>query len=152
MNIGLDFDVDCSAERLFSVLSDLGSMQRWTDVARSVQRSEPRVDDLGPAWNVVLAAKVGPVRQKVLVRMVQVICESPASNGRYHVRFEGKIKNKPVRHPLVIEHWIEGDEVRASSSTEIHLRGGIKIPFLDRFLGGEIDSTVDRVRELAQQG
>lgn len=82
-----NLDAGCPAPRLFTWVGDLAQYPAWLDLVRNVEQSASGPDGLD-AWDIVLSARVGPLRRSKRLRMVRTLHEAPAAGGTHRVRFE----------------------------------------------------------------
>jgi hypothetical protein len=77
VHLRADLHTELSAAQLFPWLEDLGRYPAWLDIVREAVPLE--ADEEGPAWEVVLEARVGPFRRGKRLRMVRTAREPDRS-------------------------------------------------------------------------
>jgi hypothetical protein len=76
MDVHASVDAPCAGAVLFPLVDDLGSYPSWSDLVHVAERD---VDDPdGPAWQVELRARVGPLARSKRLRMVRTVHRSDA--------------------------------------------------------------------------
>lgn len=143
MDVHATLDAPCPPDVLFAWVDDLGRYPRWLDI---VPRAEPTagVDgDPGPAWQVDLRGRLGPLARSKRLRMVRAEVEP----GR-RVRFERREHDGRSHSPWVLEATVEPHADGSRLSMHLHYGGGLWGPVLERMLGDEIERSRPRLLEL----
>lgn len=92
MEIRRSLRAQCTPDRLFSWVEDLGRYPTWMPMVHEVEIDEVGDTDDRPAWRVELQAKVGPFARSKRLRMVrashrppiEVVFERAEVDGRSH--------------------------------------------------------------------
>ncbi len=134
----------CSVAELFGWVSDLGRYPAWLELVR---RAEPRtapagtaLDRIAPAWSVVLAASVGPLRRSKKLTMIRTQLEA----DRY-ARFERSEPDGKLHAA-----WVLDAEVRATSGASelvmtMSYDGSWWGPLMERVLAEQIEAARPRL-------
>ena len=145
MELVAEMEAPCPPDRVFAWIEDLGFYPRWLEI---VTRAEPRsdADHEGPAWDVDLRGRVGPVARTKRLRMVRtvhqpnqrVVFERHELDGRSHSPWRLDAEVTPV------------DRASPSSHLRVVLRyeGRFFGPVLERLLGDEIVGAKVRLLDL----
>lgn len=143
MDLTATLDAQCSPEDLFAWVGSLDTYDRWLDI---VPRTEPApaVDgDPGPAWFVTLRGRLGPLARSKRLRMVRTEHQEPTL-----AVFERRETDGRDHAPWILRAWVTGDEGASELVMDLHYGGSLWVPMLDRLLGGEIESSRQRLRAL----
>jgi uncharacterized protein YndB with AHSA1/START domain len=134
-------DTPAPPAKLFEVMSDLATYQRWMDL---IERCEPAVADAGdegPAWWVTLRAKVGPFARSKRLRMVRTEAEANSLT-----RFERRETDGRKHSDWVMTARIDPINTGSRVSVELSYTGGLWSGPLDAVLGSQVDSALPRLR------
>jgi len=131
---------EATTERLYQVISDLGTYPAWLDVVAEVDE-QTATGDAAPVWLVTLRAKVGPFARSKRLRV-----ERTDADGATFARFErreldGRNHADWVMHAIVSP--VEG--INSELQLELSYSGGLWSGPLDAVLGNEIDTAVARL-------
>jgi hypothetical protein len=138
-------DAPVAAGRLFTVVEDLGGYPAWLDIVRRAEPAEAAVSDEGPAWDVELRGRIGPLARSKRLRMVRTSTEPDRA-----VRFERRERDGRVHSPWVLEATIAEHPDGARLTMALRYGGGFGGSLLERLLQEEVDRA--RPRLLAQLG
>lgn len=72
-----------SRERLFAVVSDLGTFPDWLELVNRVEPAPAHASDPGPAFSVTLRAAVGPFARSKRLRMCRNELDASAGHVQY---------------------------------------------------------------------
>ena len=134
----------CSVAELFGWVSDLSRYPAWLELVR---RAEPHtahagtaLDGTAPAWSVVLAASVGPLRRSKKLTMVRTQLEADR-----HARFERSEPDGKLHAA-----WVLDAEVRAASGASelvmtMSYDGSWWGPLIERVLAEQIEAARPRL-------
>lgn len=146
MDVHAGLDADVPVEALFGQIESLDDYDRWLEIVPSVAAAAPAGGDVGPAWDVTLRGRLGPLARSKRIRMVRTELRPPSADGPGRVVFtRGEVDGR--------EHspWVLTVEVGArptgGSHLDMHLHygGGLWVPLLDRLLAGEIEASRRRL-------
>ena len=142
MDLTADLDAPCSPAELFAWVETLDRYTRWLEIVARAQPVEPHPDDVGPAWQVDLRGRLGPLARSKRLRMVRtehtiasrVVFERVEHDGRSHSAW-------------VLEADVAEAPGGAGSrlSMRLHYGGSLWGPVLERLLGEEIQRSRDRL-------
>jgi hypothetical protein len=133
-------DIVADPDRLFSIVSDLGSYGQWLDIVSLV---EP--DRAAAAWTVTLRARVGPLARSKRLRMVRA-----ASDGApRRVRFEREERDGRDHAPWVLESTVEPGGEASSLTMSLTYGGRWWSPVLRAVLEAQVDSAAANLQVLA---
>ncbi len=138
-------ELDASAQRVFTVLSDLSTYVEWLDMVTRAVPAEPAAGDAGPAWYVTLRAKVGPLARSKRLRMVRAWSSEPNL-----LKFERAEVDGRSHSPWVLRVDINGDRP-CLVEVDLRYRGRLWSAPLDRILAGQADSAVPRLAALVSR-
>ena len=121
-------------------------LARYPDWFGAVRRAEPDPvgrDEPGPAWQVDLRGRLGPLARIKRLRMVRTAHDPPRS-----VRFERREDDGRSHSPWVLT--AEVVEVPGGSRLEVHVHygGGLFGPVLERLLADEVAEAKPRLLAL----
>ncbi len=144
MEIVRTLDAPGSADRLFSLLDDLGEYPRWMPLVHGVtpvSSGSGRGNGPEPAWDVELRATIGPFARSKRLRMVRTEHLAPE-----RVVFEREEVDGRTHAPWVLTATIEVDPARVDCidpltlTMSLHYGGGLWTGVaLQRVLDHEVD-------------
>jgi hypothetical protein len=139
-----ELEAPCPPETLFGWVDDLSRYPEWLDLVARAQPA-PAIDgDPGPAWQVDLRARLGPLARSKRLRMVRTDHRAPSV-----ARFE-RLEHDGRHHSAwVLEAQV--DPVAGTSSRltmHLHYGGALFVPVLERLLQDEIDRSRGRLLAL----
>ncbi|MGD9702416.1 MAG: SRPBCC family protein [Acidimicrobiia bacterium] len=146
VDVRAELDAPCTPEELFGWVDDLADYPSWMRLAHRVDATEPdeELDDGGPAWQVELRARLGPLARSKRLRMVRTRLEP----GELVV-FERRETDRR-RH----SSWVLTARTLPSGSgsrlhVHLHYGGGLWTGgVLERALADEIERGRERLIEL----
>lgn len=149
MEIEASLDAQVSAKSLFRVVEDLALYPRWLDMVRRAEPTAPSEDDEGPAWDVELRGRIGPLARSKRLRMVRTqIVEGT------HVLFERREGDGREHSTWVLEANVgEVPEESGAARLTMVLRysGSFATGVLKRLLKDEIERARPRLVALATE-
>jgi hypothetical protein len=140
-------ETTASPARLFGFVDDLTAYPAWLELVAKVEPAPAAVGDLGPAWNVELRARLGPLARSKRLRMVRTVhvtdrlavFERVESDGRSH-------------SPWVMTAEIEPNHTGASMKMSLRYDGVVAASLLEHLLAQEVDKATPRLKALAEAG
>lgn len=142
MDVHAELEADCDPDILFAYVDDLGRYPSWMDL---VHRVESVMGEPGPAWQVELRARVGPLARSKRLRMARTV-HDPSARRVVFERAEADGK----RHSA----WVLSAEVshhggRSTLAMHLHYGGALWTGgVLERVLADQIRSGRDRLAAL----
>lgn len=152
---------DCTPDRLFAHVADLGSYPAWLGI---VERAVPHPPGTGldlevhpdgdaraatdpDAWLVDLRGRLGPMARSKRLRMVRTAFDPPR-----HVRFERAELDGRSHAPWVLEATVAADGGGARLTVHLHYGGTFGGALLGRMLADEVERARPRLAELVAAG
>jgi hypothetical protein len=138
MDVVADLAAPHGPERVWAVVSDLGTYPAWLDI---VPRAVPTDDG---AWQVDLRGRLGPFARSKRLRMVRTVAEAPALAVFERAEVDGR-EHSP---------WVLRAEVAAAGdggsvlTMRLHYGGSLFGPVLERVLGDTIERSRPRLLAL----
>jgi hypothetical protein len=132
--------VPCPPERLFGVVDDLRRYPAWLDI---VAAAEPGP---GPAWDVELRGRLGPLARSKRLRMVRTVHEPP-----HRVVFERQEHGDRSRAPWVLTATVEPEGEGSRLTVHLHYGGSLWGPVIERLLADEVERARPRLVTLLRE-
>lgn len=117
---------------MFDAVEDLSTYPRWLGIVGSAEPVDAHVDDAGPAWQVALQARLGPLVRRKQVRMVRTAHEPLTS-----VRFERREQDGETHGTWVLSSMVTPAGDGTDLLVSVHYSGLTWVPGLDRLLREE---------------
>jgi hypothetical protein len=142
-------DIDAEPERLFAIVSDLGSYADWLDIVSRVEADPagPEGEGEGSAWTVTLRATVGPLARSKRLRMVRADDDAPR-----RVRFERQERDGRNHAPWILESTVEPKRDGSSLMMTLTYGGRLWSPVLRSVLEAQVTSAATNLKTLAAAG
>lgn len=121
-------------DRVWAVVSDLGTYPTWLDI---VARAVPAGDG---AWSVDLRGRLGPFARSKRLRMARTVAEAPTS-----VVFERRELDGREHSPWVLEASVAPSRDGSTLTMRLHYGGALFGPVLERLLGDTIERSRPRL-------
>jgi hypothetical protein len=142
MDVTADLDAPCPPAQLFGWVGTLDRYPQWLDIVAKAVPAEAHADDVGPAWQVDLRGRLGPLARSKRLRMVRTVHDAPG-----HARFERAEHDGRDHSPWVLDATVV--ELPAGTGSRLTMRlhygGSLWGPVLERLLGDEIDKSRERL-------
>jgi Polyketide cyclase / dehydrase and lipid transport len=138
-------ETNASVDRLYEVISDLGTYGEWMTLIDRCEVAVAASDDQGPAWWVTLRAKVGPFARSKRLRMVRTQMTQGSS-----VRFERRETDGRSHSAWVMNATcspLEGKLETTAVTVELSYSGGLWSGPLDAVLGSQVNDSVPRLQQ-----
>ncbi len=133
-----------SPAALFRAVEDLSGYPDWLEMVRRAEPADPMDGDEGPAWDVELRGRIGPLARSKRLRMVRTLLRPGAE-----VRFERRERDGREHSPWILEARVSPAGDAAHLSMLLTYGGGFGGSLLRRLLHEEIDQARPRLVELA---
>lgn len=152
MDVRADLDAACSPGVLFAWVDDLGTYERWLGIVPRTTPAAADPGDPGPAWDVTLRGRLGPLARSKRLRMVRTERVPPAGEGGGHAVFERRELDGRDHATWRLRAQVEPTGSGSRLLMDLHYGGSLWVPLLDRLLQGEIESSRQRLRDLVESG
>ena len=129
----LDADID----DVRAVLRDLDTYQHWMGLADAVADSAAIAGDQGPAYEVTLVGRLGPLARRKRLRMVRTEV-TPAG-----ARFERREAGGRVHSRWCLDAQATPSPAGTEVSMRLEYRGRFWTEALDALLSAQVDGAVD---------
>ena len=80
MDLRASLDADCPPELLFAWVEALDTYDRWLDIVPRTSPAPARDGDPGPAWDVTLRGRLGPLARSKRLRMARTQHQPPSGD------------------------------------------------------------------------
>jgi len=120
-------------ERVWAVVSDLGTYPSWLDIV-------PRAVSAGDAWTVDLRGRLGPFARSKRLRMRRTVAEEP-----FLVVFERDEADGRQHSPWVLRAEVAPAPSGSTLTMRLHYGGSLWGPVLERLLGDTIEGSRGRL-------
>ncbi len=144
MEVEAELEAPVSPEALFKAVGDLSGYPAWLDMVRRAERADPIERDDGPAWDVELRGRIGPLARSKRLRMVRTTFRDGAE-----VRFERREDDDRDHSPWILEAHVSSAGDVARLSMLLTYGGSFGSSLLRRLLRDEIDKARPRLVALA---
>lgn len=129
----------CSVADLFGWVSDLSRYPAWLELVRRAER-HPSPAGTAPAWSVVLAASVGPLRRSKKLTMVRTQLESDR-----HARFERSEPDGKLHAAWVLDAEVAANNGASELVMTMSYDGSWWGPLIERVLAEQIEAARPRL-------
>jgi len=150
VDLRASLDADCSPEVLFAWVGSLDTYDRWLDIVPRTATAPAADGDPGPAWDVTLRARLGPLTRSKRLRMARTEHRAPAAGDRGRAVFERRETDGREHATWRLTATVEGTGTGSRLLMDLHYGGSLWVPLLDRALQGEIESSRSRLRALVE--
>lgn len=83
----MDFEattgLSADAGDVLGAVADLATYPRWLGIVAAVEPADAHPEDAGPAWQVTLQARLGPLVRRKRLRMVRTMFDEAARRVRF---------------------------------------------------------------------
>jgi len=152
VDLRASLDADCSPEVLFAWVGALDTYDRWLDIVPRTSTAPAEDGDPGPAWDVTLRARLGPLARSKRLRMVRTQHRPPATGEPGRAVFERRETDGREHSTWRLTATAEPTAMGSRLLMDLHYGGSLWVPLLDRALQGEIESSRGRLRSLVESG
>lgn len=147
MELTAGLEAGCPPARLFAWVEDLARYPAWLDIVRQARPDDAAPGDPGPAWEVDLRGRLGPLARSKRLRMVRT---EHASGSR--ARFERRELDGRSHSSWILDVSVDGSETASRLTMYLHYGGALFGPVLHRLLSDEIERSRPRLAALAETG
>lgn len=140
MDVTASLDLACLPDVLFAAVDDLGEYPDWLGIVTRAEPTAPADGDAGPAWDVELRGRFGPLARSKQLRMVRVVHEAPT-----RVRFERRELDGREHSPWRLEGDIVTTPLGAALEMRLHYGGSFAGGLIERVLTEEIERSRPRL-------
>jgi len=151
VDLRADLDAACPPDVLFAWVDDLGTYDRWLGIVPRTAPAPADPGDPGPAWDVTLRGRLGPLARSKRLRMVRTEPRPPAGGDGVAV-FERRELDGREHATWRLTARVEPTAAGSRLLMDLHYAGSLWVPLLDRLLQGEIESSRQRLRDLFESG
>jgi hypothetical protein len=132
---------------VLAVVRDLTTYGGWLDLVQRAVPIEAIDGDPGPAWDVELRAKVGPLARSKRLRMVRVQDDATTA------RFERRDADGRQHSPWVLTADVApGADGGSTLTMRLHYGGGLYGPVLDKVLADAVARGRSRLPQVVAGG
>jgi hypothetical protein len=139
--------LEAGPDAVMAVVADLGSYPRWLDLVRRAVPAEPADGDTGPAWDVELRGRVGPLARSKRLRMVRTEMDEGRS-----ATFERRDAGGRPHSPWVLSALVEPAGAGSTLTMRLHYGGGLWGPLLDRLLADAVERGRSQLPQVVAEG
>lgn len=148
MDLTATLDAPCDAGTLFDWVGSLDAYDRWLEIVPRTSPAPAADGDPGPAWDVTLRGRIGPLARSKRLRMVRTEFDAP-----HRAVFERRETDGREHSPWILRATVgETGAATARLTMELHYGGSLWVPLLDRLLSGEIEASRRRLSALVADG
>jgi hypothetical protein len=142
VDVTSELEAPCSVDALFAAIEDLGEYPSWLSIVPRSVTTGAADGDAGPAWQVDLRGRLGPLARSKRLRMVRTAHEAPR-----HVRFERRELDGRSHSPWVLDAEVEATSAGSRLTMRLHYGGSFGGSLLERMLGDEIEQSRPKLLE-----
>ena len=124
-------------------MADLARYPAWFGAVQRAEPDDPRPGDLGPAWQVDLRGRLGPLARVKRLRMARSAHVPPSS-----VRFERREEDGRSHSPWVLTAEVRAVPGGSRLEVRLHYGGGLWGPVVERLLADEVERAKPRLLAL----
>lgn len=137
MDVVAQLEAPHPPERVWAVVSDLGTYPRWLDI---VPKAVPQGDG---SWQVDLRGRLGPFARSKRLRMVRTVAEEPSNAVFERVELDGR-----QHSAWVLRADVAPSGTGSTLTMRLHYGGSLFGPVLERVLGDTIEKSRPRLLEV----
>jgi Polyketide cyclase / dehydrase and lipid transport len=138
-------EAPCPPDRLFALVDDLGRYPSWLDIVVAAEPATAADGDAGPAWDVELRGRLGPLARSKRLRMVRTVHEPPGK-----VVFERREPGDRPRSPWILTAVVDETPAGSALTMSLHYGGSLWGPMIERLLADEVERARPRLVELVR--
>ena len=152
MDLRATLDADCPPEALFAWVGSLDTYDRWLEIVPRTASAAPAHGDPGPAWDVTLRGRLGPLARSKRLRMARTEHRPPSAGSPGLAVFERRETDGRDHATWRLSATVEPTSAGSRLVMDLHYGGSLWVPLLDRLLAGEIEGSRQRLRALVESG
>lgn len=152
MDLRASLDADCPPEVLFAWVGSLDTYDRWLEIVPRTGHAPAADGDPGPAWDVTLRGRLGPLARSKRLRMVRTEHRPPSADGTGRAVFERRETDGRDHATWRLTATVEDTSTGSRLLMDLHYGGSLWVPMLDRLLNSEIEASRRRLRDLVASG
>jgi hypothetical protein len=147
-------DAPCPPAVLFAWVDDLRHYAHWLDIVPRAEPAAAATGDPGPAWQVDLRGRLGPLARSKRLRMVRTELEAPHRVTFERRELDGRSHSPWILRaavaPVVAGNAAEADRADPDAeesrlTMELHYGGALWGPVLERLLRDAIEQSRPRL-------
>lgn len=150
MDLRASLDADCTPGTLFEWVGSLDTYDRWLEIVPRTAPADAIEGDPGPAWQVTLRGRLGPLARSKRLRMVRTAHRPPADGEPGVAVFERRETDGRDHAAWRLTANVEATPTGSRLVMDLHYGGSLWVPLLDRVLTGEIEASRRRLRALVE--
>jgi hypothetical protein len=152
VDLRASLDADCSPERLFAWVGSLDTYDRWLEIVPRSTPASAADGDPGPAWDVTLRGRLGPLARSKRLRMVRTEHRPPDGEEPGVAVFDRHETDGREHATWRLTATVEATSIGSRLLMDLHYGGSLWVPLLDRLLTSEIETSRRRLRALVESG
>jgi hypothetical protein len=152
VDLRASLDADCPPETLFGWVDGLDTYDRWLEIVPRTAAAEPADGDPGPAWDVTLRGRLGPLARSKRLRMARTEHRPPTPDQPGRAVFARRELDGRDHATWRLTATVEPTPAGSRLIMDLHYGGSLWVPLLDRLLTGEIEQSRRRLRALVESG
>lgn len=152
MDLRASLETDGTPDALFAWVGSLDTYDRWLEIVPRTRPAGAADGDPGPAWDVTLRGRIGPLARSKRLRMVRTEHRPPADGEAGVAVFERHETDGREHAPWRLSATVEPTGAGSCLVMDLHYGGSLWVPMLERLLTGEIEASRQRLRDLVESG
>jgi len=152
VDLRASLDTDRPPGALFAWVDSLDTYDRWLEIVPRATRTDAADGDPGPAWDVTLRGRLGPLARSKRLRMVRTEHRPPGEHQPGQAVFERRELDGRDHATWRLTATVEPAPAGSRLLMDLHYGGTLWVPLLDRLLTGEIEASRQRLRDLVRSG
>jgi hypothetical protein len=152
VDLRASLETDGTPDALFAWVGGLDTYDRWLEIVPRTRPASPAGGDPGPAWDVTLRGRIGPLARSKRLRMVRTEHRPPIPGTAGVAVFERRETDGREHAPWRLTATVKSAGAGSCLLMDLHYGGSLWVPMLDRLLTGEIEASRQRLRDLVESG
>jgi hypothetical protein len=150
VDLRASLEADCTPATLFEWVGGLDTYDRWLEIVPRTTDAAPIAGDPGPAWDVTLRGRLGPLARSKRLRMARTEHRPPAGDEPGRAVFERRETDGREHATWRLTATVDATPTGSRLVMDLHYGGSLWVPLLDRVLTSEIDASRRRLRALVE--